>query len=257
MCPTTPLLQSNMERETALPPSCPTPFIDWRNYFQLFRQTGQTGTDWSRLFKLNILHFSSSTKLPRQVGVRCHVGVMLVQCCLSAAVTNIYWLPWCLMSPPVNSSSRPSLLNIILFSGKIILRQRVSWERRCVTTARMRTEQNTTVQIIADYCLAGFWSELYPAPPPAWVLHRMSSDLIIMDIWSSHSHSTSTSTSDTANHKTILTSPHLTFTSANYILSSLNITNYLLRIWKLGQTFGLQEEKQNKASYCIVSCANS
>ena len=85
------------------------------------------------------------------------------------------------------------------------------------------------------------------APPaPAWVLHRMSSDLIIMDIWSSHS----LSLSETANHKTILTLPHSKLLPSAL---SLNIINYYCEYGNLVRHLVRQvSKKRNKTKLVIV-----
>ena len=83
---------------------------------------------------------------------------------------------------------------------------------------------------------------------PAWVLHRMSSDLIIMDIWSSHSLSLRLQIIKQYWH--YLTANYYPFTSAWTL--SIIIAN--METWKLGFA-RQQEQKQNKASYCRVSCA--
>ena len=156
---------------------------------------------------------------------------------LPVVTTNIYWLPWCL--------PRLALSNIILFPRKIILRPGVSCERLCVTTSRLQTQICSTksdrLLQTGDWWLAGLGSGLKYM---SGVLHRMSSDLIIMDIWSSHSHS------HTANHKPILTLPHL---SSPHLTSLINYDCEYGNLVSQSGRLGLQvSKKRNKTKLVIV-----
>ena len=103
-------------------------------------------------------------------------------------------------------------------------------QTRTCSTKSERKQQNTTVPSV---CWGWVWSELWPDhhQQESSVLHRMSSDLIIMDIWSSHS----LSLTETANHKTILTLPHyklpslhLTWTLSIIIIANMKTCSHLV-----------------------------
>ena len=186
---------------------------------------------------------------------------MLVSQCISmlscltkshSVVTNIYWLPWCL--PHSLGEHKPYQI-LFCFHGKLFCDREFRVSDGVSPPALCRPTPPTCStkpwqdhwgpdQSAADYWLAGSGLNYRPATPPAWVLHRMSSDLIIMDIWSS----LTLTQSQTANHKTIPTLPQ------QITISSPQPGHYqlLLRIWKLGQSgpwfASQQEEKQNKAS---------
>ena len=142
-----------------------------------------------------------------------------------------------MISPWVNTEHQPYQI-LFCFSRKIILRQefRVSdyvsppadLQTRTCSTKSERKQQNTTVPSV---CWDWVWSELWPDhhQQESSVLHRMSSDLIIMDIWSSHSLSLSLRLQIIKQYWHYLTTNYHPSTSPEHYQL------LLLRVWKLAR----------------------
>ena len=144
-----------------------------------------------------------------------------------------------MISPWVNTEHQPYQI-LFCFSRKIILRQefRVSdyvsppadLQTRTCSTKSERKQQNTTVLSV---CWGWVWSQLWPDhhQQESSVLHRMSSDLIIMDIWSSHSLSLSLRLQIIKQYWHYLTTNYHPSTSPEHYQL------LLLRVWKLARTW--------------------